>query len=137
MAQVKFVNALGIDVGARRIGVARVNAVAKIPEPLGTFMNDQTFPDAVKKLISEHDVDLIVIGSPRNLQGEETPQTNWVKDYVENTIRPLSDLPIIYQDETLTSVAAGHHGHEAITRFGLDSLAAVEILSDFIKNNQG
>lgn len=135
MAQVKFVNALGIDVGARRIGLARVNAVAKIPEPLGTFMNDDTFPEAVKSLIAEHGIDLIIVGLPRNMQGEVTPQTDWVKRYVDETIKPISDLPIIYQDETLTSVAAGHHGHEAITRFGLDSLAATEILKDFVKEN--
>lgn len=133
MGQVKFVNALGIDVGARRIGIARINSVAKIPEPLGTFLNDDTFPEAMTRLIAEHQIDAIVVGLPRNLQGVETPQTNIVRDFVDQVIKKATNLPIIFQDETLTSIAAGHHTHEAITRFGLDSLAATEILKDFIK----
>lgn len=133
MGQVKFVNALGIDVGARRIGIARVNSVAKIPEPLCTFLNDDTFPEAMTRLIAEHQIDAIVVGLPRNLQGVETPQTNIVRDFVDQVIKKATNLPIIFQDETLTSIAAGHHTHEAVTRFGLDSLAATEILKDFIK----
>ena len=133
MGQVKFVNALGIDVGARRIGIARVNSVAKIPEPLGTFMNDDTFSQTMSNLIVEHQIDVIVVGLPRNMQGVETPQTNVVREFVDQVIKKVTDLPIIYQDETLTSIAAGHHTHESIARFGLDSLAATEILKDFIK----
>lgn len=136
MAQVKYVNALGIDVGAKRIGLARVNAIAKMPEPLGTFLNDDTFPDAMIKLIAEHDADVIVVGLPRNLQGVETPQTETVKSFVEEVIKKNSNLPIIFQDETLTSVAAENYGNDAIERYGLDSLAAVEILNDFIKANE-
>lgn len=135
MAQVKYVNALGIDVGARRIGLARVNAIAKIPEPLGTFLNDDTFPSAMTHLIEEHSIDVIVIGLPRNLQGAETPQSDSVRGFVEKVIKQATTLPVVFQDETLTSVAAGHHGHDAIARYGLDSLAAVEILNDFIKAN--
>lgn len=133
MGQVKYVNALGIDVGARRIGMARVNSVAKIPEPLGTFINDDTFPQAMNRLITEHQIDVIVVGLPRNLQGEETPQSNVVRHFVDSVIKKATDLPIVFQDETLTSIAAGHHTHESIARFGLDSLAATEILKDFIK----
>jgi putative Holliday junction resolvase len=133
MAQVKYVNALGIDVGAKRIGLARVNAVAKIPEPLGTFINDDTFPSTMTNLIAEHDIDVIVVGLPRNLQGQETPQTDIIRSFVDEVIMKNTNLSVVFQDETLTSVAAGQYGQDAITRFGLDSLAAVEILNDFIK----
>lgn len=136
MAQVKYVNALGIDVGAKRIGLARVNAVAKIPEPLGTFINDDTFPGAMINLIEEHGIDVIVVGLPRNLQGQETPQTEIVKTFVNEIIKKNTSLSVVFQDETLTSVAAGQYGQDAIARYGLDSLAAVEILNDFIKVNE-
>lgn len=136
MAQVKYVNALGIDVGGKRIGLARVNAVAKIPEPLGTFINDDTFPGAMINLIEEHGIDVIVVGLPRNLQGQETPQTEIVKTFVNEIIKKNTSLSVVFQDETLTSVAAGQYGQDAIARYGLDSLAAVEILNDFIKVNE-
>lgn len=136
MEQVKYVNALGIDVGAKRIGLARVNAIAKIPEPLGTFLNDDTFTNAMTSLIAEHSIDVIVVGLPRNMQGVETPQTEIVKSFAEEVIKKNSKLPIIFQDETLTSVAAENYDNDAIARYGLDSLAAVEILNDFIKANE-
>lgn len=136
MEQVKYVNALGIDVGTKRIGLARVNAIAKIPEPLGTFLNDDTFTNAMTSLIAEHSIDVIVVGLPRNMQGVETPQTEIVKSFAEEVIKKNSKLPIIFQDETLTSVAAENYDNDAIARYGLDSLAAVEILNDFIKANE-
>lgn len=136
MEQVKYVNALGIDVGTKRIGLARVNAIAKIPEPLGTFLNDDTFTNAMTSLIAEHSIDVIVVGLPRNMQGVETPQTEIVKSFAEEVIKKNSKLPIIFQDETLTSVAAENYNNDAIARYGLDSLAAVEILNDFIKANE-
>lgn len=134
MGQVKFVNALGIDVGARRIGIARVNSVAKIPEPLGTFLNDDAFPTALTKIIAEHGIDVIVVGLPRNMQGLETPQSNIVRVFVDEVIKTSTKLPVQFQDETLTSVAAESHGRDEIARYGLDSLAAAEILKDFIKD---
>ncbi len=136
MGPVKYVNALGIDVGAKRIGLARVNAIAKIPEPLGTYLNDDTFPAALIKLTDEHDINVIVVGLPRNLKGEETPQSKIVRDFAESVIKMNTNLPVIFQDETLTSVAAERHGRDAIERFGIDSLAAAEILNDFIKANE-
>lgn len=134
MAQVKYDNALGIDVGERRIGLARVNSVAKIPEPLGTFSNDDAFPVILSNIIAEHSIDVIVVGLPRNMQGLETPQSDSVRIFVEEVIKAKTNIPVYFQDETLTSLAAESHGRDAITRYGLDSLAAVEILKDFIKD---
>lgn len=136
MAQVKYDNALGIDVGERRIGLARVNSVAKIPEPLGTFLNDDAFPAALINIIAEHSIDVIVVGLPRNMQGLETPQSDSVRVFVEEVIKAKTNIPVHFQDETLTSVAAEGHGRDAIARYGLDSLAAVEILKDFIKDQE-
>jgi len=136
MALVKYDNALGIDVGARRIGLARVNSIAKIPEPLGTFMNDNAFPTALTRIIAENSIDAIVVGLPRNMQGLETPQSENVRIFVEEVIKKAVNLPIYFQDETLTSVAAGDYDQGIIKRFGLDSLAAVEILKDFIKDQE-
>ncbi len=48
---VQYSNALGLDVGSKRIGVARVNSIARIPEPLLTLPMDEHIYDAVKKLI--------------------------------------------------------------------------------------
>ena len=58
----KFLNALGLDVGMARIGVARINAIAQISEPLSVVKNDGNTFDVLNKLISEYSIDLIVVG---------------------------------------------------------------------------
>lgn len=127
-------NALGIDVGGKRVGVARVNAIARLPEPLGTF-SATDFSVALAQLIDEHEIDCIVVGLPRNMSGQETEQTKAVKVFTEDSIRPaIGKRPLVFVDETLTSVAAElRASKEQIAKFGIDSFAAAEILDNFVR----
>jgi putative Holliday junction resolvase len=129
----KFTNALGLDVGMARIGVARINSIAQISEPLVVLNNDDNFVGHLQKLISEYSVDLIVVGLPRNMQGEKTEQTRYVEQFTENLSKHLS-LRIIMQDETLSTVAASERVTDK-TRFMEDAHAAAIILEDFIAVN--
>ena len=63
---------MGLDIGLKRIGVARVNLDVKLPEALGTFANDQAFSAKLKELINEYQIDTLVVGLPRNMDGQET-----------------------------------------------------------------
>lgn len=128
-----FNNALGIDVGEKRIGIARVNSVAKLPEPLATIKNDASFTRNLNSLITKHGIDLLVVGLPRNMYGQETAQTQTVRQFVNDVIKKHTNLQVYYQDETLTSVAAeSTNSTKVIEKFGVDALAAVEILNGFI-----
>lgn len=131
MQQTNYRNALGLDVGSKRIGVARISSVARLPEPLVTLMNDKNFPREVEKLITLHDIDLIVVGLPRNMNGQETEQTKTTKKFVDNFLRPTVNIPILFQDETLSTVDAQSFSSGKIKDKGLDAIAAAEILRYF------
>jgi putative Holliday junction resolvase len=135
MQQINYTNALGLDIGSKRIGVARINSIARISEPLVTLSNDDSFISELKKIIDKEVIDLIVVGLPRNMSGEETRQTTVVKDFVDNTVRPSINLPIIYYDETLSSVDAEKYSNDTKKKRGIDAIAAAEILRYFNDGN--
>lgn len=128
-----FTNALGLDVGMVRIGVARINFIARISEPLVVLQNDASFLQKLGDLVIEHSADLIVVGLPRNMSGQTTKQTELVVDFVKNLSG--ADLPeLVYQDETLSSVAADARLTKK-TAHMQDAVAAAIILEDFLQTN--
>ncbi len=136
MKNSSFVVALGLDVGAARIGVARVSAAARIPEPLITLQNDKDFTDKLRNLINEYGADLLIVGLPRNMSGGETDQTRLTREFSKKVLEPLN-VPIVFQDETLTSIAAESRPEALKKKYGSDALAAVEILMDYIRIHGG
>lgn len=125
-------NLLGLDVGEKNIGVARVNLIAKIPEPLAVLANNSSFSANLSKVFQEYSIDYIVVGLPRSLSGEETDQSKYVRNFVDNN---LSQYQFVWQDETLSTVNAQSRmkqmGFEKQPAM-LDSVAACIILEDYI-----
>lgn len=128
-----FNNVLGLDIGQKRVGVARMSAVARLPEPLGTYASD-TFSEALPRLLEEHAIDYIIVGLPRNMSGDETAQSKAVREFVENQIAPVvGSTKVMFADETLSTVmASSNTKQDSIARFGVDSYAAVEILESYL-----
>ncbi len=123
----KPVNYFALDIGEKRIGIARANSIARIVEPVATIANDGAFATVFKKLVAEHDVSVIVVGLPRSMQGNETDQSRYTRQFVEQNLAKYS---IVWQDETLTSVAAEQRG--TWLNHGIDAAAACIILEDYI-----
>lgn len=121
---------IGLDIGTKRIGVARVNLIARIPQPLPIIDNNINVSESIKLLIKKYQPLYLVIGLPRNLNGEETKQSIFTKEFVDSYIP--KDAKVKWQDETLTS-------KEASSRTGkikdLDSDAACLILEDYLLEN--
>jgi putative holliday junction resolvase len=129
---VAAINVLGLDVGEKRIGVARVNTVVGLPEPLGILSNDNTVIQRLQELVAEYDISHIVVGVPRNLEGQETAQSAAIRTYSESL--HVLGLPIVFQDETLSShEAAERVGGHSVKKGTLDALAACVILEDYIQ----
>jgi putative Holliday junction resolvase len=120
-------NILALDIGEKRIGVARANSIARIPEPIATLSNDNLFKEQFVKLLKEYDISTIVVGLPRNLKGDETAQTAYTKEFVA---RNLADYDVIWQDETLSSVSAESRPDRL--QHGVDAAAACIILDDYL-----
>lgn len=128
-------NALGLDIGEKRIGVARVNMIARVPEPLATLANDDSFAVRLEQLIGEYDPDVLVVGLPRNLNGQETAQSAYVKAFSQEKLI-YCKVPIVFQDETLSSRAAEERLQEGGSgkKADIDAMAAAIILEDYLKS---
>ncbi len=129
---------LGLDVGERRIGVAIANSLAKLPSPLKTLPNDPDVFDNLKQLITENQVDSIVVGLPRGLNGQDTIQTKFARDFAER-LKQAIGVKIYLVDEAVTSVKAESElmqRQKNYSKDDIDSLAAVYILEDYLGNQQ-
>lgn len=122
-------NILALDIGEKRIGVARVNLIARLPKPLTTLANSDDFISELDDLIKEWDTDLLVVGLPRNLKGEETAQSQYTKDFIA---KKLQKYKVAIQDETLSTKAAIDRGVDSDT--GVDAGAACIILEDYLSS---
>jgi putative holliday junction resolvase len=138
------VRALGIDYGRKRIGLALSDATGMLARPWKTLGVSGApgrvaaeLAAEIKALRSEPDgLSAVALGYPRRLSGEPTDQTAAV-DAMARALRSLVDVPIVLQDERLSS-------REAESRLArrekdwrkrkplLDAAAAAVILQDYL-----
>jgi putative Holliday junction resolvase len=111
-----------VDVGSVRVGLARGSTAAKIAEPLKTVPAIKAIEE-IKKL----DPDLIVIGLPRSLDGNDTEQTAYVRRWADSAMQVIN-RPFFWQDEALTSRTADSSDSKA----GQDAVAASVLLQEFL-----
>lgn len=124
---------LALDIGEKRIGVAMADQSVPIAVPYGALDVDGREVQQIFELLIANDVGKLVVGYPRNQQGEPTAQTAYVERFVEQ----LYDAPcqIVYQDESLTSVIAEQRleaQKKPYQKGDIDALAACLILEDYI-----
>ena len=128
---------LALDVGQRRIGYALANVVAKLPSPEGVVENSDKVMDAITALVKEHGAVAVVVGLPRNLEGNDTDQTRLTRQFVDD-LKKILAVPIHLQDEALTSHAAEQElGLKKVVynKGSVDALAATYILADFLNDH--
>lgn len=127
-----------LDVGTKRIGVAVADIGVRIAVPFATVEVDGSEIQSIAEIVIKEQADTIVVGYPRNQQGEATAQTK----YVENFVEQLQDLDkkIVFQDESLTSVLAEQQliSHKRpYSKGDIDSQAAAIILQDYLEQYHG
>jgi len=98
---------LALDHGTKRIGIAVSDELKMIATPL-EFVLAEPFTDFVKRLkeiIREKEVELILIGMPRNMDGSYGPAALKVQEFIA-VLKDLVAIPIKTWDERLTSAQA-------------------------------
>jgi putative Holliday junction resolvase len=138
------VRALGIDYGHRRIGLALSDATGLLARPWKTIARTgapaqvaATLGREIAALRAEEDgLGAVVIGFPRRLSGEATDQTAVVMD-LANRLRRAVDLPIVMQDERLSSreaesMLARREKDWRKRKAQLDAASAAIILQDYL-----
>ena len=98
---------IGLDLGAKTIGVAVSDNTRAVASPLLTIRRRKFADDAAQVLdiISARQISGLILGMPRNMDGSEGPRCQSTRAFARNLAR-LSDLAIGYWDERLSSVAA-------------------------------
>ena len=135
---------LGIDYGARRIGLALSDATATLASPWRMLQRPPSEAETLRILIAEvtklknedEGLEAVVVGWPRRLDGSATDQTPIVETFAR-ALKAQIDLPVGLQDERLSST-------EAESRLArrekdwrkrkhlLDAAAAAVILQDYL-----
>lgn len=130
---------LALDVGDRRIGLARVDTGTKLAFPVGTLTVDGLEFERMSQIIAEIEPSLLVVGYPRNQAGEPTAQTEHVVAFTEQ-LRTIWDGVIAFQDESLTSVVAEERLKQRAKPYqkaDIDAEAATIILQDYVEAHYG
>ncbi|KAA3639368.1 MAG: Holliday junction resolvase RuvX [Proteobacteria bacterium] len=96
---------LGIDYGHKRIGLAIGQDLTNTANPLKVIANNQDTLNQLQQVIAEWHIDLIVLGLPLTMDGEEQTLTRQVQKFAKK-LKNLTQLPIVYCDERLTSYEA-------------------------------
>jgi putative Holliday junction resolvase len=121
---------LGIDYGAARIGLATADDDSKLAQPHGA-VNKAGLKEFIK---TEGPFDAVVVGLPRGLDGQDTPQTLAVRHFTDDVLGPLNIEPV-FQDEAGTSGVAESRLKETGKKFekgDIDAEAASIILQDYL-----
>ncbi|HDR7513930.1 Holliday junction resolvase RuvX [Bacillus mobilis] len=131
---------LGLDVGTKTVGVAMSDEMGwtaqgletiKINEERGNFGFDR-----ISELVKQYNVDKIVVGLPKNMNGTIGPRGEACQQFAEN-LRELLQLDVVMWDERLSTMAAERLLISAdVSRKKrkqvIDKMAAVVILQGFL-----
>lgn len=122
---------IGLDLGMSRTGVARLHTIAKIAQPLDEIdMKTGNFVKKVQQVIANEEAIALVVGLPRNLHGEDTEQTAWVRGQIAELEKSI-EVPLFATDEAGTTVQAEKRAKEGQS---VDSVAAGVILESFVEH---
>ena len=133
---------LSIDYGKKRTGLAVTDPLQIIAGGLATVSTSELF-DWLKAYMAKEPVERIVIGEPRQPNGEPSENLQRVQQFVNRWRKAVPEVPIEYYDERFTSVLA----QQAMLSGGLkkkarqdkalvDEISATIILEDYLRSKK-
>ena len=135
---------LGIDYGARRIGLALSDATATLASPWRLLQRPPSDAETIRMIVAEvtalaqgdDGLEAVVVGWPRRLDGSPNQQTPIVETFA-TTLRSRVTVPVVLQDERLSSREA--ESRLAVDekdwrkrKLKIDAVAAAIILQDYL-----
>lgn len=133
---------LSIDYGRKRTGLAVTDPLQIIAGGLATVATSELF-DWLKAFLEKEPVELIVIGEPRQPNGQPSENLARVQQFVNRWRKAVPSVPIEFFDERFTSVLA----HQTMLDAGLkkkarqnkalvDEISATIILEDYMRSRK-
>ena len=132
---------IGLDYGTKTVGVAVSDETMLIAQPLVTIERKQanklrqTYA-AIEAIIAEQDVELIVLGNPKNMNNTEGERVQAAKEFKE-ALERRTGLPVVLVDERLTTVEANRILEDtgvalSARKEHIDKMAAAIILQNYL-----
>lgn len=116
---------IAIDLGLARNGIAISDKEGIFATPVGSF-SDAALLLSLKEIAAENEILCIYIGLPKHLSGHEGGSANIARDKAK-IIAKAAIAPVRLVDERLSTKSAERET-EAVKRFGIDAVAACQIL---------
>lgn len=137
---------LGLDYGSVTVGVAVNDGLGLTVQPVETIVRKEENKlrrtcARIEELVREYGISEIVLGLPLNMDGSEGKRAEKTRVFGDMLAR-RTGLPVVYQDERLTTVEAD----EILTDSGIrrqdrktyiDQIAAVLILEEYLRRGNG
>ncbi len=118
----KIINYLGVDWGERRIGLATADSDVCLALPYSTVSS----LDDLLKVITDEQIDIVVIGEPIKMSGERANNPLW-QEFIKN-LKNRTSKEVLLVDERLSSLGADAMGGDAAR----DEMAASIILQTYL-----
>ncbi len=132
---------LAFDFGTNSIGCAVGQNITGTAQGLPAFKAQDGVPnwEQIAKVLAEWKPDLLVVGLPFNMDGTEQPLTQRARKF-GNRLNGRFNLPVVFQDERLTTVTARSEifergGFKALKKGKVDSISACLILESWFEEN--
>ena len=132
---------IAFDYGQVRIGVAASDISGLLASPIATLVaTDENLEDQLRSLIAQYEPIYLVVGEPKHLSGASNPSLLAAREFAD-LLRSISDLPIYFIDERLSTVSAarslrnsGYSAKESKSR--IDAMAAAAILESALERER-
>jgi RNAse H domain protein, YqgF family len=137
---------MGLDYGSKTIGVAISDALGLTAQPLETIERSgenklRRSLARIAEIVREKDIKKIVVGLPINMDGRSGERAALTLEFVEK-LKLRVDIPIVMQDERLTTVEADEILDESGVKRQdrkqfIDQIAAGIILKEYMEKENG
>ena len=131
---------MGIDYGDARVGIALSDPLGMLAQRYITLKNtgNRKLVEQIAQLVEEKQVEQIVIGLPKNMDGSEGFRAEATYAFAER-LKTVTDVKIFFWDERLTTVAAHGYLSELNVRgkkrkASVDAVSAELILEGFMRS---
>ena len=128
---------IGLDVGEKRIGVAKADSSTRIAVPVGFYTVDGSEWQKIARIANINSTNFFVLGLPRSNEGNETKQSLYVRNFAKMLVEKIPGARIKFQDESFTSVEAEERlksRKRSYEKGEIDAEAAAIILQDFLES---
>ena len=131
---------LAIDFGSKRSGIATTDPLGIVATPLKALLTHNIF-DFLSQYFKKEEVELVVVGWPKKIDGSETNNTPLVRAFMNRFKKLFPEMPLSLQDEWNTSnfamtalIDSGVKKKGRRDKLAVDQVSAVLILQSYLES---